>query len=117
VQQAIRSLSTTKQFSTLSREFFSRLSRKYLTYFLSRELSNYVSADGRFSSIDKHAEFSQGLDRYCREASRIIEEFSGGWFSKSIFEGGITEDKAAGFVHVALKKLRAELAKGDHAGG
>jgi hypothetical protein len=117
VQQAIRSLSTTKQFSTLARDFFTRLSRKYLTYFLSRELSNYVSADGRFSNIDRHAEFNQGLDLYCREASRIVEEFSGGWFSKSIFEGGITEDKATGFVHVALKKLRAELAKGEHAGG
>jgi hypothetical protein len=116
VQQRIRNFSTTNQFGALSREFFARLSRKYLTYFLSRELSNYVRADGRFSSIDKHAQFNQGLDRYCREASRIIEEFSGGWFSKSNFEGGITEEKAADFVHVALKKLRAELAKGEAAG-
>jgi hypothetical protein len=116
VQQAIKSLSTNKQFSTLAREFFTRLSRKYLTYFLSRELSNYVSADGRFSNIDRHAEFNQGLDLHCREASRIIEEFSAGWYSKSNFEGGITEEKAAGFVHVALKKLRAELSKGEPAG-
>jgi hypothetical protein len=115
VQHAFKSFSTTKQFSTLAREFFTRLSKKYLTYFLSRELSNYVSGDGRFSNIDKHAEFNEALDLHCRQASRIIEEFSGGWFSKTNFEEGITPEKAAGFVHVALKKLRAELAKGGHA--
>ena len=115
-QQMIKSFSTSKQFSTLAREFFTRLSRKYLTYFLSRELSNYVSGDGRFSNIDRHAEFNKGLDLHCRQASRIIEEFSGGWFSKTNFEGGITQAKAAGFVHIALKKLRAELAKGEPAG-
>lgn len=116
VQQTIKNLSTTKQFSTLAREFFTRLSRKYLTYFLSRELSNYVSGDGRFSNIDRHAEFNQGLDLYCRQASLIVEEFSGGWFSKGNFKGGITQTKAAGYVHVALKKLRAELAKGESVG-
>jgi len=113
VQQTFKTFSTSKQFSTLAKEFFTRLSRKYLTYFLSRELSNYVGGDGCFSNIDRHADFNQGLDLYCRQASRIIEEFSGGWFSKTNFEGGITQAKAAGFVHVALKKLRAELAKGE----
>lgn len=113
-KETLKTLSTPKEFSALSREFFTRLSRKYLTYFLSRELSNYVSADGRFSNIDKHEEFKKGLDLYCRQASRIIEEFSGGWFSKGHFEGGITPEKAAGFVQVALKKLRQELTKGAH---
>jgi hypothetical protein len=112
-QESLRGLSTSKQFSALAREFFTRLSRKYLTYFLSRELSNYVSGDGRFASIEQHAEFNQGLELYCRQATRIVEEFSGGWFSKTNFEGGITPEKAAGFVYVALKKLRAELARGE----
>ncbi len=117
VQQAFKGFSTTKQFSTLAREFFAHLSKKYLTYFLSRELSNYVDgkSDSRFLNIDKHAEFNEALDLHCRQASRIVEEFSGGWFSKANFEGEITPEKAAGFVHVALKKIRAELAKGGHA--
>lgn len=115
VQQSIRSFSTSRQFSTLAREFFTRLTRKYLTYFLSRELSNYVSGDGRFANIDKHAEFNKGLDLHCRQASRIIEEFSGGWFSKANYQRGITREKAAGFIHIAIKKLCAELAKGEHA--
>ena len=115
--RAFKSFSASRQFSTLGREFFSRLSKKYLTYFLSRELSNFVDgkSDSRFQNIDKHAEFNEALDLHCRQASRIVEEFCGGWFSKTNFEGGITPEKAAGFVHVALKKIRAELAKGGHA--
>jgi hypothetical protein len=115
-QQAIKGFSTSKQFSTLAREFFTRLSRKYLTYFLSRELSNYVSGDSRFFNIDSHAAFNKSLNLHCLQASRIIEEFSGAWFSKANFEGGITQAKAAGFVHIALKKLRAELVKGEPVG-
>jgi hypothetical protein len=110
-QQAFKTFSTSKQFSSLAREFFARLTRKYLTYSLSRELSNYVGGDGRFASIDQHAEFNTALDLHCRQASRIIEEFSGGWFSEANFQGGITPRKTAAFVHVALKKLSAELAQ------
>jgi hypothetical protein len=113
VQQALKSFSTTTQFSVLAREFFSRLTKRYLTYFLSRTLSNYVSGNGRFTSTDQHAEFNSALDLHCRQATRIVEEFSGGWFSKTkFFEGDITPEKTAGFVHVALKKIRAELARG-----
>jgi len=113
VQQAFKSFATTKQFSSLAREFFSRLTKRYLASFLSRELSNYVSGDGHFRSIDQHTEFNEALDLHCRQATRIIEEFSGGWFSKTNFlEGDISPDKAAGFVHVAMKKLREEFAKG-----
>ena len=77
--EALKAFTTAKQFSALSREFFARLTRKYLSYFLSRELSNYVGGGGRFANIDGHEEFSKALDLHCRQASRIVEEFSGGW--------------------------------------
>ncbi|MBI5716616.1 MAG: hypothetical protein HZC37_02890 [Burkholderiales bacterium] len=115
-QQTIGSFTTARRFSALAAEFFTRLTRKYLTYFLSRELSNYVGVDGRFPNVDRHAEFNSALDLHCRQASLIIEEFSGGWFSKGNFKGPITQKNAAGYVHVALKKLRAELAKGTPGG-
>jgi hypothetical protein len=108
-QRVLKAFTTNKQFSSLAREFFARLTRKYLTYSLSRELSNYVSGDGRFANIVQHAEFNAALDLHCRQASRIVEEFSGGWFSKANFQEGITPRKAARFVHVAMKKITAEL--------
>jgi hypothetical protein len=113
VQQAFRKFSTTNQFGVLARDFFSRLSNRYLNYFLSRELSNHVGGDGRFTNIDDHTEFNRALRLHCQQAARIVETFAGGWLSKtSYFEGEITPEKASGFVHVALKKLRAELAAG-----
>lgn len=114
-EQAIRGLSTVKEFSALSREFFARFTRKYLTYFLSRELSNYVSGDGRFTNLQQHAAFNADLDVFCRQASRIVEEFSGGWYSKTEFKGGITQANASRFVHIAVKKLSAELSRGQRA--
>lgn len=115
VQKAFRSFSTRAQFGILAKDFFGRLTKRYLTYFLSRELSNHVGGDGRFINIDQHAKFNHALELHCKQAARIIQTFAGGWFSKTNYERGITSEETARFVHVALKKLRAELAKGAEA--
>lgn len=114
VQKTFKGLSTQIQFGNLAREFFTRLTKKYLTYFLSRELSNYVEGrgKGRFANVEDHARFNEALGLHCRQATRIIQEFSGGWYSKTNFEGGITPEKTSGFVSYALTKLRDELAQG-----
>jgi hypothetical protein len=117
VQRAVRSFSTTKEFGTLGRDFFSRFLGRYLTYFLSRELSNHVGPGQRFANIQEHSAFNQALDLYCRQAARIVKEFAGGWFSKANYEGGIDLKKAGDFAFVALKKIRSELAKADHSDG
>jgi hypothetical protein len=86
-----------------------RVDQRFLSYFLSRELSKHVGVNSRFQTIREHRDFEAALDLHCREASRIIKEFSGEWFSKHTYEGGISEAKAGRFVHVAFKKLRDEL--------
>ncbi len=112
VQQAVAKLGTSDQFSIVARDFFSRLTSRSLGYFLSRELSKHVSPNKRFAAINEHSDFSAALDLHCREASRIIKEFSGGWYGKTLFEeGDISPGKASQFAHVAFKKLRAELRK------
>jgi hypothetical protein len=102
-------LGTDKQFAVLARDFFSRLAQRQLNYFLSRELSRHVGANSRFRTIQQHREFEVALDLHCREASRILKQFSGEWFSKRMFEGGISPEQAGNFAHVAFEKLRAEL--------
>lgn len=111
VERAFRELSTRKQFGALARDFFARFTERYLGYFLSRELSNHVGGRERFASIDDHSDFNAALSLHCFEAAKIVEHFAGGWFSKTEWEGGITPEKARGFVHVALKKLKAEFDK------
>jgi len=111
VRAALSGLATTSQFGVLAREFFSRLIERYLTYFLSKELSNHVGASQRFPNASAHAEFNSALGTHCRETSRIVGAFAGGWFSKTNFEGGISRESAGRFAHVALKKTVSELRK------
>jgi hypothetical protein len=109
VRHALGGLGTVKQFAVLARDFFARLTRRHLDYYLSRELSKHVGINSRFQTIREHKQFEEALDLHCRQTSRIIEEFSGQWFSKQNYEGGIDQAKAGGFVHVAFDKIRKEL--------
>ena len=104
-----RNHGTVKQFIILTRDFFARLTRRVLSYYLSRELPQHVGLNSRFRTIREHRDFEAALDNHCRETTRIIKEFSGEWFSKHTHEGGITEAKAGRFAHVAFKKIRDEL--------
>jgi hypothetical protein len=109
VQKALRSFTANKNFSLLTQEFFARFLRRYLSYFLSRELSNHVGPNRRFANIYKHIEFNRDLDLYCRQVTRIVKNFAGGWFSKANYDGGINLSKARIFTYEALKKIRDEL--------
>ena len=60
--------------------------------------------------------FEAALQRHCREASLIVEQFAGEWFSKTKWEkGDIGRKEASGFAYVAMKKICAELKAGAHA--
>lgn len=108
-QEALAALGTVKQFGILAKDFFARLVRRHLNYYLSRELPNHVGTSQRFASVREHLAFEAALEIHCREAAHIVTEFAGKWHSKAHFEGGITEQKAGGFVYHAFEKLRDEL--------
>jgi hypothetical protein len=112
VKQALGNFGISDRFSIVARDFFSRLTARSLAYFLSRELSSHVGPNKRFREVSELSGFNAALDHHCREASRIIKEFSGGWYGKTLYERGqITPDDARKFAHVAFQKLRAELRK------
>lgn len=109
VREAAASLGRAR-FSDFARDFFSRLTRGSMAYFLSRELSRHIGSDAAFSSLDERRAFDGAMDQHCREASRIIKEFSSGWYAKSIYRlGVIDEGHARAFAAVALRKMTAEL--------
>jgi hypothetical protein len=111
VRLAIGRLAAPDRFATLARDFFGRLSRRYLDYFISRELSNHVGPGRRLASIDAHTEFDAALEQHCSEASRIVETFAGGWYSKTRFKGELTPEKVRSFAYVAFTKIQSELRK------
>jgi hypothetical protein len=112
---SLNKLSTKSNFSKLGHEFFARFVYRYISYLLSRELSNYVGPGKKLPDIKSHTEFNDALNLFCRQATRIIDEFAGGWYSKTVYEGMLTFDKTAGFIHVAFKKLCAEFRRGGGA--
>jgi hypothetical protein len=112
VQRAFGRFSAGDRFSTLAREFFARLTQRCLDYYLSRELNHHIGLGARFRDDRVRSEFDGALDQHCREASRIVEAFAGGWYGKNVYQGdGLTPNSIRKFAPVAFSKIRAELRK------
>ncbi len=108
--KALGRLTSPNAFAVLARDYFARLTRRHLSYFLSRELALHTGPGQRFTTLREQDAFEEALNQHCREASRIIKEFAATWFSKHVYEGGIDRGKAGRFVHRASRKVRDELA-------
>lgn len=114
VQREFARLGTCKQFSIFAKDFFARFTNKCLDYFVSRALMQHVGEGKRFTTLAQQSEFSAALRTHCKEAAKIVEEFSGGWFSKTKWEtnGQITRKDIAAFLSYAMTKLTNELKHG-----
>jgi hypothetical protein len=112
VQRAIGRFAGGDRFSALAREFFARLTQRSLDYFLSRELNKHIGGGERFRNDADRSQFDDALDQHCREASRIVEAFAGGWYGKNVYQGGgLTPGAIRKFAPIAFKKIRTELRK------
>jgi hypothetical protein len=114
VRQSFASLATNRQFSAFAKDFFARFTNKCLDYFLSKTLARHVGEGQRFRTLAEQGEFTKALETHCREAARIVEDYSGGWFSKKNWEtsGEITREDIGAFTGYAMTKLTAELKQG-----
>jgi hypothetical protein len=110
VKRALKSVSTKAGFSKLGQRFFAGFMARFLNFYLSR-ITAAQTGSKLTPSISSVSEFNQALELHCFQSAHIVKDFCGGWYSKTEFEGGITSENASGFVAVALKKLRAELAQ------
>lgn len=109
VKESVYRLSTERGFAGLAHEFFARVTERFLTYHLSRELSAHVGPGRRFANIDAHEAFGRQLRVTCEETAVIVRRFAGEWYGKTRYESGVTPAKARDFVHGALRKIRDEL--------
>lgn len=103
-----------KEFSKLSRNFFEKLTNECMDYFLSQTLSSQVGQGQRFASMNEKSQFDAALSTHCLEASKVVEEYSGGWFSKHMFEekGEISRESVKGFASYGMKKMTDVLKAG-----
>ena len=117
IQQALSEFRKPNEFGKLSQGFYSRLTNECMNYFLSQTLATNLGAGQRFPTMNQMAQFEQALSTHCREASAIVEQFSGEWFSKHRYEeqGNISRESVKGFASWALKKMKDELKAGAKA--
>jgi hypothetical protein len=108
-QQALARLATARQFGQLAREFVGRLTRRYLEYYLSRELPQHVGIACRFRTMKELKAFDAALDLHCREAAAIMETFAGEWFSKTNYESEIDTKNILRLARGAFEKMQSEL--------
>lgn len=93
-------------FSELSRGFFTAMTSETLAYWLERTLSAQVDDIGTRDAFDG------ALHQFSAEATRIIKEFSSGWYAKHALNVENTPVEAArSFAAVAFKKINDELSR------
>jgi hypothetical protein len=117
LQAALRHHAGDVRFGRMAKLFFGDFFAATLGSFVERELSNRTGVSPGLETIRDSQEFAEALDRYARESALIMEEFAGGWYGKHNWEsrGQIDHQETAGFVGYALRKLRMELTRSEHA--
>jgi hypothetical protein len=107
---AFRRLSTKNQVSRVARRFFSEFLSKMMARALEREVSGALLRGERFRSSSDLTEFHNRLRTYCWDVAKIVDEYSGGWYSKHTWLGDVSEADTAAFTSYAIEKLFTELA-------
>lgn len=114
IQLACKKLATEKQFGRISRYFFSNFVNRSLQYVSDKELSNFIGPNYSLKTSSDALSFQNSLSLYCLQSSKIVEDFSGGWFSKQLWKtnNNISHEDAKGFMAYALEKVHMELGEG-----
>jgi len=112
IRRELGKISNGKEFAAFARQFFASVTYKSLDYYLSRELANHTGAGERFSTDADRVAFENALSSHTFEASRIVEEFAGGWYGKTVWKNQeLSETKIDNFARYAFKKIRDELGR------
>lgn len=80
-----------------------------MRYFTDQEAANRLGVGGRLQSEADLRAFNEAVDRYGREAARIVEEYAGAWYSKRRWLGDV--DQTEGLAAVAMRKVADELTR------
>lgn len=117
LRRALGRLAGGDGFAGFARGFFGRLTQRCLDYYLSRELANHVGDGRRFATDADRRAFDAALALHCREASRIVEAYAGGWYGKTVWQSDELDRGAANrFARYAFRKIRDELGRRRDAG-
>ncbi|SMX37435.1 hypothetical protein [Maliponia aquimaris] len=116
--KAVRKFSSPAGFSELARAFFTRMTAETLAYWLDRTMGAQIGDGRRFQDAHDRNVFDAALSQFSAEATRIIKEFSAGWYAKNAFSNrGDLRERSKAYAAIAFKKINEELQRrvGDDA--
>jgi hypothetical protein len=97
-------------FCELSRLYFSKLTERYLKYFLEREASS------RISNVNERERFSNAIkkqvddiSKHAFETAKITESFSAGWFNNHVKDNVPKDYEIKNFLSTSFGKMKSEL--------
>lgn len=109
-----KGLGTGAGFCELSRLFFSRLTERYLSYFLDREASaalpNLQAREQFRHQLQAHL---SDVSKHSFETAKITQSFAAGWFNKNAVSSQPTQPQIRRFLSYAFGKLREDLRRED----
>ncbi len=109
IKNAFRKYSTKTKFGEIARLFFSAYLTRTFQSLIDRAVSEYVGQGRNFKQAEDVLEFQNALKTYCWDVSKIVEDFSGSWYSKHQWEGTLSDDEIKRFSNYSLKKLLSEI--------
>ncbi len=99
-------------FCEVSREYFSRFTTNYLSYFLDRAASAQIDT---ISERNKFSESIKGhiseISTHAFETSKIAQSFAAGWFNKNAKDSFPSDKKIKGFLGIVTKKFHDEFSR------
>ena len=99
-----------RKFCDISRTFFSKLTERYLRYFIERSASAEApSMEARELFGEALSEHMANISRHAFETSKITQSFAAGWFNKHVSECKPTDAQLSNFLAIAFGKLEEEL--------
>lgn len=113
VHRNLEKLAAPVGFADLTQNYFARLAKDNIRYFMERELPAHVGQNGNYKSIPDLSVFDRGVDHHCKEGSFIMREFAETWYPKLRYHSDkpVSSKDIRSFAYVAVQKMRKELHK------
>lgn len=97
-------------FSEISRMYFSRLTERYLKYFLDREASIQITnLDERKRFSSEITNYISAISKHAFETSKITQSYSAGWFNKYSKNNEPQNKEIKRFLSYAFSKMKSEM--------
>lgn len=111
VHDRCQELGSSPTYAQVARDFLGEFMSRVVRYAVDREASNFLGSSDAWSTAGDLLALGDRLDTYCRDSSRIVQDFADGWHSKAKYHTaeGVTREASRRFAAHALTKLRMEL--------